>query len=87
MPLDPARVEETKSWLAKADDDLRGARVDLEVVPPLLEDALFHCQQAVEKAEKSFLTWHDKPFRKTHNLVELGFQCTELDSSLEPLLR
>ena len=34
--------------------------------PPLLEDALFHCQQAVEKVLKALLTWHDEPFRKTH---------------------
>ena len=31
---------------------------------PLLGDATFHCQQAVEKALKAFLIWHDRPFRK-----------------------
>jgi len=59
----------------------------LEAEPPLLGDAIFHCQQAVEKALKAFLTWHDRPFRKTHNLVELGDQCREIDSTLEELLR
>jgi len=87
MPLDPARVEETRSWLVKADEDLRAAKVDLQADPPLVGDALFHCQQAVEKAEKGFLSWHDKPFRKTHNLVELGIQCAEADEAVEPLLR
>ncbi len=48
MPHDPQRVADTKAWLAKADDDLRGAQVDLAAQPPLLGDAVFHCQQASE---------------------------------------
>jgi hypothetical protein len=28
-----------------------------------------------------------KPFRKTHNLVELGEACAQLDGTLEPILR
>ncbi len=87
MPHDPVRVEETRAWFGKAQDDLRAALVDTEAQPPLLEDALFHCQQAVEKAMKGYLTWHDRPFRKTHSLGELGVICVELDRSLESLLR
>ena len=87
MPLDEARTEDTRGWLDKARADIRAAHVDLEAVPPLLEDALFHCQQAVEKALKGFLTWHDQPFRKVHDLVELGVQCAEIDSTMEELLR
>jgi len=36
---------------------------------------------------KGLLAWHDRPFRKTHDLVEIGAQCVEIDSTLEPLLR
>jgi hypothetical protein len=36
---------------------------------------------------KGFLTWHDRPFRRTHDLVELGQRCVEIDSTLETLLR
>ena len=43
---------------------------------------MFHCQQAVEKAMKALLTWHDVPFRMTHNLVELGDSCTSSEPSL-----
>jgi len=43
-------------------------RLHLKASLPFLEDALFHCQQAVEKALKGFLTWHDRPFEKTHDL-------------------
>lgn len=31
---------------------------------------------------KAFLAWHDVPFRKTHNLEELGQQCGALDGTL-----
>ncbi len=87
MRPDPARVADTKAWLAKAASDIRSAEVAAAAEPPLLSDAAFHCQQAVEKALKGFLAWHDRPFRKTHSLVELGGQCAELDGELEPLLR
>lgn len=87
MPLDPVRAADTRGWLAKARMDLRGAEVDLAASPPLCGDAAFHCQQAVEKALKAFLTWHDQPFRKTHDLVELGNQAVQLGADLEPLLR
>jgi HEPN domain-containing protein len=36
--------------------------------PALFGAAVFHCQQAAEKALKGFLAWHDTPFRKTHDL-------------------
>lgn len=87
MQHDPVKLADTQAWLKKAKDDLRGAEIDLSAVPPLLGDLMFHCQQAVEKALKAFLTWHDHPFRKTHDLVEVGAQCATLDPSLEDLLR
>lgn len=87
MPHDPVRVADTSSWLEKATTDIRSARADLDVTPPILTDALFHCQQAVEKALKAFLTWHDQPFRRTHDLVELGMQCADVAADLESLLR
>jgi hypothetical protein len=55
MRHDPARIADTRAWFVKAANDLRGVDVDLAAAPPLLGDALFHCQQAVEKAVKAFL--------------------------------
>jgi hypothetical protein len=63
MPLDPIRVAETRSWLAKATGDLRAADHDLTATPPLLEDAVFHVQQAAEKTLKGFLTEYAWKFR------------------------
>ena len=87
MPHDPELVAETRGWLVRAHRDLAGGRVDLAAEPPLTGDAVFHAQQAAEKAMKGLLTWHSEPFRKTHNLTELGAMCTRPDPSLEPLLR
>ncbi len=87
MQPDPGRVADTRAWLAKAANDLRAAETDLTASPPLREDALFHCEQAAEKAMKALLAWRDEPFRKTHDLVEVGRQCVEADATLEPLLR
>jgi HEPN domain-containing protein len=86
MPPDP-RIVETRSWLARASSDLRAADHEFTARPPLLDDIVFHTQQAVEKALKGFLAWHDRPFRKTHDLVELGQACVDLDQTLETLLR
>ena len=81
MPHDPARVAETRGWLARASSDVRAAEHELRATPPLLDDIVFHCQQAAEKSLKGFLTWHDRPFRKTHSIEELGEQCLQVDPS------
>ncbi len=85
MQADTARVEDVKAWLAKASQDLRRVEV-LLAAPSDSEDALFHCQQAAEKAFKAFLTWHDVPFRRIHELDTIGGQCADLDSTLADLV-
>jgi HEPN domain-containing protein len=74
MPHDPELVAETRAWLAKARLDLAAADHELTAEPPFVEDIVFHAQQAAEKSFKALLTWHGKPFRKTHSLEELGEQ-------------
>jgi HEPN domain-containing protein len=82
MPHDPERIAETKAWLRKANDDLDIAKELLKPGKALSGGAVFHCQQAAEKALKAFLVWHDVPFRKTHDLKEIGEACAELDATL-----
>ena len=36
---------------------------------------------------KGFLTWHDRPFRRTHNLDELGEQCVSAGGTLSGTVR
>lgn len=47
---------------------------------------LFHYQQAAEKAIKGFLTYHQEPFGKTHDLRELGKACVRREPTLAALL-
>ncbi len=87
MSHDPVRVADTRAWLTKAASDLAAGTYELTPEPPFAADAVFHAQQAAEKALKALLVWHDVPFRKTHDLLEVGGQCAALDASLEPLVR
>ena len=86
MQPDPARVADTKAWLAKADMDIQAAAFELTAVPPFVAHAVFQAQQATEKVLKGYLAWHDTPFRKTHDLAEIGRQCADIDPSFAPLL-
>jgi HEPN domain-containing protein len=85
MPHDPERVAECRAWLQRAWVDLESAAILLRSPRPRPDSAVFHCQQAVEKAWKAFLFWHDVSFRKTHDLRELGEACVGLDASLEAI--
>ena len=72
MEPDPVLISNTREWLLRAKEDLDNAQHDLMATSPFVRDALFHCQQVVEKAMKALLTWHDSAFRKTHNLEGVG---------------
>ncbi|MGH9163731.1 MAG: HEPN domain-containing protein [Vicinamibacteraceae bacterium] len=83
MPHDPEVAAETRAWLTKATLDLRAAAHEFTATPPLVDDIVFHAQQA---AEKAFLTWQQATFRKTHNLEEIGEQCLAFDSSPKAII-
>ncbi len=85
--MQPEKAAAVRGWLKKSADDLRGARIDLAADPPFIEDALFHCQQAGEKSLKGFLTAHDSPFKKTHDLDELGHACSQVDATLNEAIQ
>ena len=63
-----ARWEAVDGWLAVAQEDRRVAAACIAMEPPLRGIAAFHCQQAVEKLLKGFLTLAGKRGRKTHAL-------------------
>jgi len=80
MPHDPALVAETRDWLTKANEDLQAGERLLIGSSPLPSQAAFHAQQAAEKAQKAFLTWHKQTFSKTHDLGLLGEECVNIRS-------
>jgi HEPN domain-containing protein len=73
--MDTAKQELVQIWLAKAQQDLAVAHKLSSGPDPYLGAAIFHCQQAAEKAVKDFLVFQERDFEKTHNirlLIELA---------------
>lgn len=66
-----ARLELVRDWLTRARRDLEAARALAALSEPLLDSAIYHCQQAAEKALKGWLQMQDDPFPKTHDIERL----------------
>lgn len=81
-PLDEARRRLVEQWLIKADQDFGAARQLFTEGAHYPSVIGFHCQQAIEKNLKAFLTWHSIEFPKTHNLIELCLLAGRADESL-----
>ncbi len=84
--MQPEELEEVAAWLTKAAHDLQAAVYLSQAEKPLLDVVVYHCQQAMEKALKGFLTFKSSPFAKTHALVPLVEQAIEIDGEFEDLL-
>ncbi len=69
--MDEAKRVMVQGWLFKAQRDLASAQRLADQSAPLLDTAIYHCQQAAEKAVKGFLVYHDSRFQKTHDLALL----------------
>ncbi len=69
MRPDELPRREAAKWLRQAAKDRNAAQVLIGAEP---SRSVFHSQQAAEKAIKAFLTFHQIPFRKTHNPTEFS---------------
>jgi len=72
--------DEVRNWLRKAQHDLASARKLSQRPDPYLDTAVYHCQQAAEKAVKGFLTLHENRFERTHDVEVL----VSLAAGIEP---
>lgn len=66
-----AKAHLVRSWMIKAQRDLASARVLAASDPPLLDTAIYHCQQAAEKAVKGYLVFCDHAFERIHDVEVL----------------
>ena len=76
----------TKDWqvmIFKAERDLKSA--DLLNNSELEDQAIYHYQQAGEKALKAYLIYSKYKTPKSHDLSAILDKCVELDSSFEVL--
>jgi HEPN domain-containing protein len=78
------KIELVRTWLLKAQHDLAAAEKLALGPEPYLDVAIYHCQQAAEKAVKAFLLHCDEPFGKTHDLGALVSLAATRDARLEP---
>ncbi|MFB3892849.1 MAG: HEPN domain-containing protein [Phycisphaerae bacterium] len=69
--MDEAKRVLVQEWLAKAYRDLCSAEKLGKDPQALLDTAIYHCQQAAEKAVKGFLVCRDRRFEKTHDVQVL----------------
>jgi HEPN domain-containing protein len=74
--MDEGKRYEVCQWLIKSQRDLGAAGILLRNEEVYLDIVVYHCQQAVEKAMKGYLTYEDSVFEKTHNLSRLLALCT-----------
>ncbi len=69
--MDDAKRELVRVWLLKARNDLETARQISNLPDGHLDAAIYHCQQAAEKAVKGFLAFHDHRLERTHDVERL----------------
>ncbi len=75
--------ESVKEWLTAAWEDIQTAKVLGRGRRAILRTAVFHCQQAAEKAVKGFLTIHDCRFSKTHDIKALVVLAVSFEKEFE----
>jgi len=81
---DPSQ-ELAQRWFQKAENDLLNVENNLKATRYPADTVCFHCQQAAEKYLKGFLAWHQVPFVKIHDLLELLKQVTQISGAAEEL--
>ncbi len=81
--MDEAKLELVRDWLTRASHDLGAARALCALEPPLLDAAIYHCQQAAEKTVKGWLQLQDDPFPKTHDIADLVNQAAKLEQDFK----
>ncbi len=73
--------------IEKADNDLKAVKYLLTMEDAPLDVLSFHCQQAVEKYLKAYLTFVDVRVTKTHDLASILNLCIVNDKEFEKLDR
>jgi HEPN domain-containing protein len=77
--MDEAQRQLLRSWLTKAANGLKSARVLSADSEGPLDSAIYHCQQAAEKAVKAFLVFKGITPAKTHDIRRLTVEALGLE--------
>ena len=84
--MDEATLSLAREWFAKAASDLASARKLAAEPDPILDTAIYHCQQAAEKAVKAFLVLAGQRFEKTHDVRLLVEDASAFEPQFSELL-
>ena len=76
-------MQEYEEWLRIAAEDLGAAKVLIR--EEFFSSATYHCQQAAEKALKSYLSLKKHAVLKSHDLAMLVELCKKFDADFERL--
>jgi len=71
-----------REWRKKSTSDLLSAERLLSFADPTTDTALFHLQQAFEKALKGFLVFHGIDFAHTHDVEFLLEEAIKVDKAI-----
>ena len=74
-------------WIKKAENELKVVEYLLEFEDAPMDILCFHCQQAVEKYLKAYLTWVDVRVKKTPDLESVLNLCIAKDEEFKKLDR
>ena len=83
---DETRRELLRSWLTKAANDLKSARVLSGDPEGPLDAAIYHCQQCAEKVVKAFLVFSGITPGKTHDIRRLVLEASAVEPRFEEVL-
>lgn len=74
-----------KQWLLKAANDLKNAHIVIQHSDPPTDTIIYHCQQAIEKYLKAYLTYRNIEFPRTHDLERLLQKCIDSETPFQTL--
>ena len=84
--MDEKTTATTKAWITKARNDLDTARLIADSPAGHLDAAIYHCQQAAEKAVKAFLVFSGAAVERTHDVEKLMDIAMDHDGSFSAWL-
>ena len=74
-----------EEWLNFAKEDLDTAKALLNSEYLFNRSICYHCQQSAEKDLKAYIIYLDLPLNKSHNLIKIVDQISELDKEINHL--
>lgn len=83
--MDDVTAEIVRQWLRKAEHDLLNISNNLAAESVPTDTVCFHAQQAIEKLLKGMLVANGRNIAKTHDLVKLLTDVSDLVPELLPL--